>query len=177
MNIEHRDYLGKALNEVGLVGHGVEVGTYRGEFATCILRNWKGKTLTCVDPWGDNFPPEWEHHAGMEVNYDICLALAMRDHRARMMRMESRMAVQCFDDNSLDFVYIDGDHSYEAVALDITCWYCKVKRGGILCGHDYVEKHGPVPIGVIRAVNEYATAMRHQIHTTSESVPSWWIQL
>lgn len=41
------------------------------------------------------------------------------------------------EDNSLDIVYIDADHTYEHCLEDIKCWQPKVKKGGILCGHDY----------------------------------------
>lgn len=51
---------------------------------------------------------------------------------------------------SLDFVYIDGDHSYEAVKKDLEAWYPKVKSGGMFCGHDYNYPD------VERAVQEFA---------------------
>jgi predicted O-methyltransferase YrrM len=64
--------------------------------------------------------------------------------------MTTNEAVKLFDDESLDAVFIDADHSYEAVKLDIQNWMPKVRRGGILAGHDYV----PSWPGVVRAVDE-----------------------
>jgi hypothetical protein len=58
-----------------------------------------------------------------------------------------------YRDDSLDFVFIDADHSYEAVSRDIDAWKPKVKRGGILAGHDYIPWTNPT-FGVIKAVNE-----------------------
>src|SRR6266496_4362330 len=62
--------------------------------------------------------------------------------------------VKYFNDNSLDFVFIDGNHSYDYVLEDITEWTKKVKPGGIIAGHDYkldaINKYG-----VIEAVNKY----------------------
>ena len=55
-----------------------------------------------------------------------------------------------FDNESIDFVYIDGDHSYESIQQDLYYWYNKVKPGGIIGGHDYVD----VWPGVIRAVDD-----------------------
>lgn len=49
----------------------------------------------------------------------------------------SEIEVKLFADNSLDFVFIDGDHSSEAIARDINMWWPKVKEGGVLAGHDY----------------------------------------
>jgi predicted O-methyltransferase YrrM len=56
-----------------------------------------------------------------------------------------------YDDASLDFCFIDANHSYECVARDIDAWKPKVKRGGILAGHDYIDWPG---FGVMRAVSE-----------------------
>lgn len=50
---------------------------------------------------------------------------------------ESKEAAKDFPDNSLDFVFLDADHSYEAVIGDINTWYPKIKNGGIISGHDY----------------------------------------
>lgn len=55
-----------------------------------------------------------------------------------------------FDDDSLDFVYIDASHYYDKVKLDILAWLPKVKTGGTIAGHDYNDEHR----GVIRAVDE-----------------------
>src|SRR5574337_475147 len=80
------------------------------------------------------------------------------------MQMTSEQASNSFDDNSLDFVFIDAGHEYEDVISDIKYWFPKVRSGGIISGHDYndtpyvtgVNKTLPVDAhpGVIRAVNE-----------------------
>jgi len=53
----------------------------------------------------------------------------------------------------LDFVYIDGDHSYENVKLDLNLWYPKLKLYGVLGGDDYGHISGR---GVVKAVNEFS---------------------
>jgi predicted O-methyltransferase YrrM len=68
--------------------------------------------------------------------------------------------VRQFEDETFDLVYIDADHVYESVSQDIADWYPKVKAGGYLCGHDYIEnkirKDGKnTEFGVIRAVDEF----------------------
>jgi predicted O-methyltransferase YrrM len=55
-----------------------------------------------------------------------------------------------FENNSIDFCFIDADHSYEAVKKDILAWLPKIKNGGIISGHDYSHYHP----GVIKAVDE-----------------------
>ena len=70
----------------------------------------------------------------------------------KMIHMDSISASQQFADNSLDFVFIDGSHLYEAVLADINAWLPKVKTGGIIAGHDI---DGPEEFnGVRKAVEE-----------------------
>ena len=67
-----------------------------------------------------------------------------------VFRMPSVEAAKKFEDESLDVVFIDLTHTYESVKEDIGLWLPKVKRGGILSGHDY-EDSWP---GVVKAVDE-----------------------
>lgn len=55
-----------------------------------------------------------------------------------------------FEDNSVDFVFIDADHNYESVKKDILSWLPKMKKGGIMSGHDYFNN----TCGVKQAVDE-----------------------
>jgi predicted O-methyltransferase YrrM len=82
-----------------------------------------------------------------------------------------------YDDGSLDFVMIDGDHSYESVRKDIQAWRPKVSPGGILAGHDYVVAEWS---GVIEAVN--AECERYEIWRGSawddgKHYPSWVVRI
>lgn len=67
-------------------------------------------------------------------------------------RGHSHNLPEMFADEYFDVIFIDGDHSYEAVKKDIELWYPKVKPGGIIAGHDYTEEYG---YGVVKAVKEY----------------------
>ena len=70
-----------------------------------------------------------------------------------------------------DVVYIDADHSYQAVREDIALWYPRITPGGALCGHDYYqEKHWP---GVKRAVDEFIA--REQLSLTTYADSSWMV--
>jgi len=71
--------------------------------------------------------------------------------RRTFHRKDSVQAAACFDDASLDFVFIDAEHSYESVAADISAWWPKLKPGGFLLGHDYGQPRFP---GVQRAFDE-----------------------
>ena len=67
-------------------------------------------------------------------------------------KMKSEHAVQLFENNSFDVIYIDGLHTYEGVKKDIEMWLPKIKTGGYICGHDYESKHFS---GVKKAVDEF----------------------
>jgi hypothetical protein len=70
--------------------------------------------------------------------------------RIHPFRVESTVAARMYDAQSLDFVYLDADHSYESVKEDILTWLPKLKPGGVLAGDDYTESWA----GVIQAVAE-----------------------
>ena len=71
------------------------------------------------------------------------------------LRLTSARASLLFADQSVDFCFIDGDHSYNAVCEDLRCWFPKIRPGGLLAGHDYT---GPDSFDVKRAVDEFFRA-------------------
>ena len=66
-------------------------------------------------------------------------------------------AVPKFEDNSLDFVHIDGDHSFDYVMMDIIEWSKKLKEGGVMACHDF---HVGRKFGIIEAVRSYTSCHR-----------------
>ena len=68
--------------------------------------------------------------------------------------MDSLEAASRFDDASLDFVFIDAAHEKDAVLADIKAWLPKVKKGGVIAGHDYYPEN-PEYCGVAAAVHEF----------------------
>jgi hypothetical protein len=85
--------------------------------------------------------------------------------------MDSVAAANTFPDRSLDFVYLDGDHSLKGCTRDIVAWAPKVKAGGILAGHDYYDNE---PFMVRTAVNECCNG---PCGITHEPSPSWWVRI
>jgi len=61
--------------------------------------------------------------------------------RVGIYEMLSTDAAECFDDESLAFVFIDGNHEYDYVLADLRAWWSKVKVGGVIAGHDYYDKN------------------------------------
>jgi hypothetical protein len=132
------------LKEIGLEfpnGKGAEIGTFKGEFSKQILQNWKG-TLYMVDVWrplGEEYLDASNHAEHTTAYSDTMNNISGYEDRAIMIRATSEVAADIFDRESLDFVYIDANHAYDFVVEDIKLWYPKVKSGGYLCGHDYIN--------------------------------------
>ena len=115
---------------------GAEIGVERGLFSEELAR--VGLTLHSIDPW--LHCPAWPHQQGqrrMEQMYEDAKARLAPYENCTMIRKTSMEAVQDFADASLDFVYIDGNHEFRYVAEDLHEWPKKVRKGGIVSGHDY----------------------------------------
>jgi hypothetical protein len=82
---------------------------------------------------------------------------------------DTHFAHQYFEDVSIDFLFIDANHSYESVKKDLELWYPKVKYGGVISGHDYNSKD------VKRAVDEYFKYFNQQVGESSDEYV-WFIK-
>jgi hypothetical protein len=125
--------------------HFVEVGSWKGRSAAFmaveIHNSGKSIRFDCVDPWNDLDPhPLIQNDPWVQSGklYDKFLFnIDKVKHIITAKRGESISIANEYNDKSLDFVFIDGDHRYECVKADIEAWLPKVKPGGILAGHDY----------------------------------------
>lgn len=160
----------------------IEVGTWRGDFAATMINALKPATFFAVDPL--RIMPGLTSNPGDEFDSQdkldrlaIEVTKRLQDQGHSLIRETSAVAATQFKDNSLDLVYIDGDHSYENCSSDINDWYIKVKENGILCGHDYCWGHTGrnIPFGVIQAVTELVEKHNLNLYTTNEEFASWVI--
>ncbi len=178
--------LGEWLNEQGLTGRGVEVGTANGWYAADLLHQWRGEKLYMVDAW--RYLEFWDDPMNAEKEEQARRLLGTFEkvysfgRHAVMIREMSQDAIALFPDGSLDFVYIDADHSYANVVADIASWAPKVKKGGVLAGHDYLDglaRNGAI-YGVKSAVDEWAGARGLTVEVIEERPghePSWLVRL
>lgn len=137
---EKREDIGAWLNGQGLIGDAVEIGCLWGGFARGFLKQWSGEKYFMVDLWAkqdDGIYRERTDNVDYEQCYRDCVALSEKDKRISLVRLPSVVAAITFPDESLDFVFIDANHSYRAVLDDMDAWYPKVKSGGLFSGHDY----------------------------------------
>lgn len=136
MELKSRDELPNYFKQLGFTT-GAEVGVYRGEFTEKFCK--AGLAMYAIDPWipfkGQGRSEETQ---GMQdTNYEYTKKRLGSYKNCTLIKKTSMGALNDFRDGSLDFVYLDGDHRFRYVADDIAEWYFKVKKGGIVAGHDY----------------------------------------
>jgi len=114
---------------------GVEIGALRGEFTEKFCQ--VGLKMYAVDPW--SYYKNYRRHpkeAPMEEIYQEAKN-RLAPYDCTLIKKTSMEALEDFEDNSMDFVYIDGNHSIRYIVEDIYEWYRKIKPGGVIAGHDY----------------------------------------
>lgn len=114
---------------------GVEVGVELGRFARCLARKVPNLKLYGIDPW-ITYDNQFTEHNPEEFYQQTVKDCA--PYNIELIRKTSMEAIKDFEDESLDFVYIDGNHDFAHVTEDLAGWSKKVRKGGIISGHDYV---------------------------------------
>lgn len=172
------------LPQIGTNSSAVEVGVWRGHYSMDIHRALKPKQYWGVDPYlyRENYadaPDALEYvsqHNLDQLHFKVDLLFQCMSN-SKLLRTTGQEAAAQFEDQSLDFVYIDGDHSYEFVSGDCAAWWPKIRKGGILAGHDYTSgnpQKGHV-YGVIEAVTEHCERYNLTVQTTQEQYATWWV--
>jgi len=198
---KNREDLPDLLNKLNLTNKGVELGSFKGDFAKNITSKWMGK-LYMIDVWRPLSDEEYDDISNHKNHIDA-YSIAMNnikgfEEKTFMLRMDGSEGAKLFADESLDFVYIDANHTYESVKEDIDTWYRKVKKGGLVMGHDYLpdyfyegkeEKNQALytfpdgkpeeakytgMFGVNPAVDEFAKEKNYKVYKTDEFLATWW---
>jgi hypothetical protein len=181
--IRCREDLPYLLNARKLLGEGVEVGVQHGYYSEAILKAWKGKKLYSVDPWLEFRSGIYDDIANVSQSSQDAIyrntlqRLSRFGGRSTIIRATSKEAAAKFQDRQLDFVYIDAQHDYEAVKDDIGRWFPKIRTGGVLAGHDYLD--GQIEagtFGVKSAVDEFSMAEGLRLAVSREKAwRSWFV--
>lgn len=132
-----REDLAKWFNELGFT-KGAEIGVLWGRYSKQLCDHNPNLKLYCIDPWLEHSDYHDAHcpQDRMESLYEQTKEL-LKDSNCVIIRKKSMDALADFEDESLDFVYIDGNHQFTSEANDIHEWSKKVRKGGIIAGHDY----------------------------------------
>lgn len=160
--MKNRIELARYFGKLGFK-YGAEIGACFGYYSEILCKNIPGLKLIAIDNWNNNANTKREmtlHMSGEKVTRE-----KLAPYGATVIKKDSMEAVKDIPDESLDFVFIDADHSYKAVRDDIQEWSKKVRKGGIVSGHDYyVFKSGKG--GVIKAVDEYVKEHGYKLELT-----------
>ena len=150
---------------------GAEIGVRMGEHAKDMFDCNPDLELFLVDTWEAYARITQEKQ---DRYYRRCLS-NMIGYKATILKMTSMEALKEVPDESLDFVYIDGNHEFDYAMMDLIMWSKKVRPGGIVAGHDYYAFYQS---GIVAAVNTYTYA--HGInmwYVTKELEPSFfWVK-
>lgn len=140
----------------------VEIGTYKGENALSILTELNIEKIYLIDPY-NNYS---EYKDINDAENEARKRLQKYNHKIKWVKMFSDDAIKFIKDK-LDFVYIDGNHSYNIVKEDINNYYQLLDKGGILAGHDITSYSG-----VVQAVIEFCSENKINPYF---SETDWWI--
>ncbi|KPJ89863.1 MAG: hypothetical protein AMJ53_15405 [Gammaproteobacteria bacterium SG8_11] len=166
-----RNQLYHHFNNMGLKV-GAEIGVATGKNALRMCEQIPDLKLFCIDPWEYYEKNPRVRH--WQENYDQAVE-KLKPYNAILVKGYSEEVVHNFEDGSLDFVYIDGNHMFDFVMQDIILWAPKVRKGGIISGHDYYNFRNA---GVVDAVDAYIKAHKiEEWYLTSDKTPSWmWVK-
>jgi hypothetical protein len=163
----HRQERARLLRRLPKRSVGVEIGVWAGDLSAAILRAVRPTRLHLLDPWA--FAPDERYEqawyggarAGSQVEMDQVYERVLQrfdteiaDGAVVIHRSTSAEAAAEFEDASLDWVYVDGNHLYEYVQTDLALFAPKVRPGGLLAGDDYGAA-GWWDDGVRRAVDRF----------------------
>lgn len=150
---------------------GIELGVAKGIYAKRMIDSNKFQRFYGVDLYGDTHDTA-EYCAALK---HICF----QNPRYCLLRMDFDSALELFDDDYFDFIYVDGfAHTGEEGGKTLVDWIKKLKNGGIIAGDDY---HDDWPL-VKWAVNDFAKKLDTELHLTTGQedadfckYPTWFI--
>ena len=149
---------------------GIEIGVDYGTTSVHLLSSLPNSVLYGIDPY-----ITYNDWYGSEVNDRERVMSIMKDrtdvfnHRFLHIRKTSDDAVSMFEDESMDFIFVDGLHTYEQVLKDCQNYWPKLKKGGLFCGHDFNTIED-----VHNAVVYFANQINRPIGVVPQDVWYWY---
>ena len=165
--------LGHLLNDLQFK-KGVEIGVYKGKFTCALAKRAPNMELIGVDAW-QVYPgyKDYENNDLESEAYKEALRKTIDKPNVKLLNSWSVDASKKFEDASLDYIFIDANHTYEWVVEDLKAWAPKVREGGIVMGHDYFVMK-KLNFGVIQAVNGWVeTHHINHLFRWTDNCPSW----
>lgn len=157
----------------------VEIGVWKGASISYLAYNNPNSKIYAVDLFNDTYRYKKgklkEAAQSILSFYNDQLIKTNTRHIITDIKEYSWNGAKHFEDNSIDFIFIDADHSYEAVVKDLEAWFPKIKKNGIFSGHDYEPYGNHNHPGVQQAVDEFCKKYSFELKTFEGSV--WYIEI
>lgn len=157
---------------------GAEIGVYRGEYSEVLCMLNPQLRLYCIDPWKVYKSDDPEPFASDQKSLDkFCQDAKKRlsKYNCKIIEDTSMNAIKNFAPESLDFVYIDANHSYKNMKEDLEGWSKIVRKGGIVSGHDYGHfKHKNLNLGTKKAIDEYVAEHKVKLFLVNRNFQTSW---
>lgn len=143
------------LRQLGHQGVVAELGVDRGEFSNQLLELVTPRVLHLVDTWNST-----RYHSGLMRTVEQRFAPQILAGQVVIHHALSTDACAQFEDDALDLIYIDTDHTYRGTHRELRAYAPKMRSGGVIAGHDYCvgDWAGDYRYGVIEAVHEFCVA-------------------
>lgn len=154
-----------------------EIGVQHGDFSRHLL-NSNLEKLYLIDCW--QHQTKYVDVANVQQQYqdeiyNSVITKFKNDKRVQIIKGFSLSVCREFPINYFDFVYLDSDHSYDHISKEIKKWYKKVKPGGMIAGHDYVDGIiNNTEFGVKKAVDEFISRKNKKLYVCEEPFPSFY---
>tara|TARA_R110000824_G_scaffold208345_2_gene393927 strand:+ start:168 stop:926 length:759 start_codon:yes stop_codon:yes gene_type:complete len=171
----------KMVDRFNSGSHFVEIGSFKGRSSSCmaveIINSSKDIRFDCVDTWlGSEEHQENNNCEDGDVVSGEMFNVFLKNiknvsHVINPIGLPSEEASKLYEDDSIDFVFIDGAHDIHNVLKDVCNWSPKVKTGGVIAGHDYGGGH----IGVKIAVDLFFKQQTKGAEVQTFKDCSWWI--
>lgn len=136
-------------------GDMVEIGSYQGESTELFAKSQFINKIYSIDPYISNYDERDPVSSSSLIEAEKIFLERISKYPDKVIKIKttSEIAVKSFSKNSINFIYIDGCHTYESTKRDLEIWYPIIIKGGYLGGHDYVNKG--YLLSVTKAVNEF----------------------
>lgn len=168
------------IKRLNLNGLGIEIGVQQGRFSKFILDN-SNLHLVVLDAWR-HFETGYPEGGNVQdqqhlIYLNETLSALQSEHEGRftLMRGLSQVSHTFFKDELFDFIYLDSNHTYEFVLQELENWWPKLKPGGVIAGHDFVDRD--VAFGVKSAVTNFFREKNMKVNVCdSGCCPTWFIE-
>ena len=150
-----------------------EIGVFKGGFSEKILEVTEPEKLHLIDPWPEQVSSGGVVARGDEIHQSVLNRFCDRIESGQVVvhRKTSDEAAPEFDEAYFDWVFLDAEHGYKGMTRDLEAYYPKVKPGGYVTGHDYVDVKN---YGVIQAVDEFVETHRvRMVALSCDDYPSF----